>query len=71
MISLSPDFGWVGFAKNIDNWNVFYCNFTCRPYLVFAIFIGDLASKDKTMKETRRIHDVNLSIKSTLTFITK
>ena len=39
--------------------------------LVFAIFIGDLASKDKTMKETRRIHDVNLSIKSTLTFITK
>ena len=51
---------------------MFNCNFTCRlKYLVFAIFIGDLASKDKTMKETRRTHDVNLSIKSTLTFITK
>ena len=34
---------------------MFICNFTCRLYLVFAIFIGDLAGMDKTMKKTRRI----------------
>ena len=32
--------------------------------------IGDLANKYKTMTETR-IHDVNLSIKSTLNFVTE
>ena len=32
--------------------------------------IGDLANKYKTMTETR-IHDVNLSIKSILKFVTK
>ena len=48
---------------------MFNCNFVCHLHFVITIItkpiIGDLGSKEKTVKE-RRIQDVDLTVKSSL-----